>query len=68
MSIKNEITPIPSKFKAQFKKFEIPACSVATHLGFSYPYVLNLLNGIARITPEVDEKLQALINQLEAEV
>ena len=68
MSIKNEITPLPSEYKAQFKKFGIPTCNISVHLGLSYPYVLNLLNGIARITPEVDQKLQSLINQLEAEV
>jgi hypothetical protein len=67
MSVQNHkrIAPTPSEYKSKFKKYGVPACNIAVFLGFSYPYTLNLLNGIARITPEVDAKLKDLLVQLD---
>ena len=63
----NDFRPKPTKFKAILKKYGIPVSNIAPYLGFSYPHTLNLLNGISRITPEVREKLDAIVIQLEAE-
>ena len=66
-SIIEKITPKPSEFKSQFKKYGVPVAATAHYLGLNYSYVSNLLNGLARMTPRVSAKLQSLLDQLESE-
>ena len=65
--VQNLIKPTPSRFKAELNSRGIPASNVAPYLGFSYPHTVNLLNGVSRISPEVEEKLQALLDQLDSQ-
>ena len=67
MSIIETLKPPPSKYKVKLQKHGLPATAVAKYLGFSYPYTLNLLNGVSRISPVIDRKLQLLIKQLETQ-
>jgi len=57
--------PQHSKFKKIFKAHGVSLGTVANYLGLSYPYVLNVLAGFDRMTPEVEEKLKKLVDQLE---
>ena len=66
-SIFEEIIPKPSRFKLELRKYGIPASHVASYLGYSYTYIVNVLNGISKITPPVEKKLQLLVDRLEAQ-
>jgi hypothetical protein len=63
----SKFEPKPPKFKRVFKKHGISLGTIANYLGLSYPYVCNMLNGIYRMTPKVEMKLQKLVGQLEDE-
>ena len=65
MNLSHSLRPTPSKYRKIFKEHEVPISYVAPRLNLSYPYTLNLLNGVSRITPEVDTKLQSLVKELE---
>lgn len=67
MNTLQDFRPKPTKYKTILKKYGIPVSNIAPYLGLSYPYALNLLNGISRITPEVKEKLDAIVDRLESE-
>jgi hypothetical protein len=54
-----------SKFKKILKKHRLSIGTVANYLSLSYPHVCNMLNGLNRMTPKVEEKLQKLVAQLE---
>ena len=67
MTTRNKFQLKPTSFKEIFKKHGIPLSHIAPILNFSYPYTLNLLNGIERMTPVVTAKLQSLVDELETE-
>ena len=56
--------PKPHPIKTILKKNNISVASVAQHLGLSFTYVTNLINGAARVTPENEAKLQEIISYL----
>lgn len=56
--------PKPHPIKTILKKNNISIASVARHLGLSFTYVTNLINGVARVTPENEAKLQEIIKHL----
>jgi transcriptional regulator with XRE-family HTH domain len=51
--------------KKIIKKHGISTASVAKYLNLSFTYTANMLNGVMRITPKNEAKLQKLIEQLE---
>jgi len=57
--------PKHSGFKKIFKAHGINIATIANYLDRSYPHVLNVLSGYYRMTPEIREKLQKLVDQLE---
>ena len=67
MNILDNFTPQPSEFKSKLKDYGIPVAGLARYLDLNYTYVTNLLNGVARMTPEVATKIQNLFDQLESE-
>lgn len=67
MKITNKLRPKPSPFKAILKSYNVPISHIAPFLGFTYPYTVNLINGVEKMTPAVAEKLQALVDELEVE-
>jgi len=66
MNTLQDFQPKPTKYKTILKKYGIPVSNIAPYLGFSYPHTLNLLNGISRISPAVEKKLDAIVSRLEA--
>ena len=58
--------PKQSKYKKILKKHGISVGTVANYLKLSYPYVCNILNGVHRMPPEAEKKIQKLVDQLEA--
>lgn len=61
-----DFQPRPTKFKKILKRHGIPVAHIAPAIGLTYSHTLNILNGISRITPAVEKKLDEIINQLEA--
>ena len=59
--------PKPHPVKKIIKKHSISTATVAEYLDLSFTYTANLLNGVVRVTPENEEKLQKLIEYLEGE-
>ena len=57
----------PHPYKAILRKHGLTIGAVARHLGMAYVTVCNILNGQFNMTEEVDAKLQALIERLEAQ-
>lgn len=62
----SKYAPKQTKFKKILKKHGISVGTVANYLKLSYPYVSNILNGVHRMSPAVERKLQKLVDQLEA--
>ena len=61
-----EITPLPHH--AIFKKHKIRKARIAKYLGFCYAHTHNILTGVTEPKPEIREKLDALVDQLEGRV
>ena len=59
------IKPQPSPLKRKLQDLQITAGAAARYVDRSYPYFCNQLNGVAPMTPEVEQKLQELINRVE---
>ena len=57
------IEPLPHR--AIFKRHEVKPAQVAQILGYSFSHVTNILNGYVPAKPEIREKLDALVDQLE---
>ena len=60
-----QFKPKPHPAKAILKKHRISMPIVANYLGINYPYACNLLRGTLRMPPHHQEKLDALVRQLE---
>jgi len=56
--------PKPHPIKTVLKKNNVSVAALAKHLGLSFTYVTNLINGVARVTPENEAKLQEIIRHL----
>lgn len=65
MTILSKLQPKPSRFKKPFQQHGIPTARIAPFLGLSYQHSLNLINGVSKMSPEVERKLQALLDELE---
>ena len=59
------IKPQPNPLKRKLHDLQITVGAAALYVGRSYPYFCNQLNGVAPMTPEIEEKLQELIKQVE---
>jgi transcriptional regulator with XRE-family HTH domain len=63
MNLQNYI-PKEHHLKKFFKQYECPLGLVAAYVGLSYSYMSNILNGRMTPTPEVEEKLNKLADEL----
>ncbi len=54
--------------KAVFKLKDVPISAVAKAMNLSFTYVVNMLNGVTRVTPENEAKLQKIIESLELKI
>ena len=59
------LKPQPNPLKRKLQDLHITVGAAARYVDRSYPYFCNQLNGVAPMTPEVEKKLQELINQVE---
>ena len=68
MSIQQQFLskPAPHPHKIQLKELGITAGAVASYVGLSYPYVVNMLNGAHPMTRRTDLKIQKLIREVKA--
>jgi hypothetical protein len=57
--------PEPSPFKETLRKHKICVSHLAAYLDLNYPYLCNVLNGIARPGPKVKAKLERVVRELE---
>jgi hypothetical protein len=62
-----EFLPQPHPAKQLFTLHRIPVAAVARFLGLSTSYVCSLLNGFARVSPDVDKKLKEFASMVERE-
>jgi hypothetical protein len=62
-----EFLPQPHPTKAVFARHHIPVAAVARFLDLSASYVCSLLNGFARVSPEIDMKLREFARLVERE-
>ena len=53
-------------FKGIFTRFEVKTGTIANYLELSYSYVCSMLNGQFRMPKHITERLQDLIDKLEA--
>jgi hypothetical protein len=60
--------PEPHPTKEVFARHHIPVAAVARFLGLSSSYTCSLLNGFARVSPEIDQKLREFARLIESEV
>ena len=60
-----EFEPRVHPAKEIFKSNDIKIATVARALGFTYPYTVNILNGIIQPTPETEQKLKELTESIE---
>ncbi|MFC1876322.1 hypothetical protein ACFL2E_03485 [Thermodesulfobacteriota bacterium] len=63
LDIKN-YSPAPHPAKAIFKSHNIPISTISKALELSFSYTSTILNGHARVTPEVEKKLNMLVESI----
>jgi len=61
------IHPKPSIYKSQLEKLGITPGAVAQFAGLSYSYIINQLNGMHRMSPRTEQKIQELIQIVSSE-
>ena len=66
-NIITEFLPHPHPTKEIFARHHIPAAAVAKYLGLSTSYTCSLLNGFARVNPDIDKKLREFASLVEGE-
>ena len=59
-----QFEPKPHPTKEIFQAKKIKFATVARAIGFTYPYTINILNGIIKPTPETEDKLKELAQSL----
>ena len=61
-----DLQPQASKFKKKFIHHHIPLSHAAVHFGYSIAHFCNLINGVSRLSPQAELKLQEFFDKLEA--
>jgi len=59
--------PKEHQFKAIFKQHGIKTIVLANYLGYAPAYVWSMLNGHDRMSKPAEQKLQVLVDQIEAD-
>ncbi len=62
-----DFQPKAHPFKAVFKQHGIKTAVLANYLGYASSYTWSMLNGHERMSKPAEQKLQVLVDQLEAE-
>jgi hypothetical protein len=60
------VRPTPSPLKAELQNLDITVGAAAIYAGRSYPYVLNMLNGVSPMQPNVESKIRELIAKVKS--
>jgi hypothetical protein len=60
------LLPKPIRHKQIFRQLGLPIAAIAKHIGYSYSYTQNILNGLYTLSPEIEAKLDQLVSLAEA--
>ncbi len=66
-NIISEFLPKRHFTKEIFARYHVPVAAVAKYLGLSTSYACSLLNGFARVSPDIDKKLREFASMVEGE-
>ena len=62
-----QIRPKPTPYKQQLRDLSISGGAVANYVGLTYPYVMNMLNGVYPMTERTEAKIEELIQLVETD-
>ena len=60
-----KIRPKPSPYKRRLRELGISGGAAANYVDLTYPYVMNMLNGVYPMTERTEAKLKKLIQLVE---
>jgi plasmid maintenance system antidote protein VapI len=60
-----DLSPSPTKYRLILRENDVAVSHLAAYLGLSYPHILNVLNGISRLTPSVKKRLDSFVEELQ---